>query len=202
MKVNFTTYTASPVSMGLNKEAKAKAKQDRRELANYMNVLGDSKNAAVQSLSLMRGIKPNQGNVFDTFTKIDDVTRQINFVRSKEEWDNCLSEEIEEFTLARLEYEQNPTVQNFDHMEEEMGDIFYTAASISKDSGINPEEAFRATNRKFYNRINIMEKMLKLRPSGNAKNLKDCSDSERRALWNTAKRKIYDVQTTRYQAEA
>lgn len=202
MRVAFNAYITSPVSMGLNKEEEAQQKQKKRELANYMQILGNSKTATVPPMTLMRGIKPNQGNVFDTFTKIDDITRQINFVRSKDDWDNCLLEEMEEFTLARLEYEQNPTRQNFDHMEEEMGDIFYTAASISKDSGINPEDAFRSTNRKFYNRINIMEKMLKLRPNSTKKDLKDCSDSERRALWNTAKRKIYDVQTLRYQTEA
>lgn len=202
MRVALNTYMISPVSMGLNKAEKAKQRSNKRELASYIHPLETSKVATVPPLILMRGIRPNQGNVFDTFKKIDDVTRKINFVRSKEDWDNCLLEEMEEFTLARIEYEQNPTKQNYDHMEEEMGDIFYTAASISKDSGIDPEEAFRSTNRKFYNRINIMEKMLNLRASSDKKSLKDCSDSERRALWNTAKRKIYDTQTTRYQIEA
>ena len=188
--------------MGMNKDDKAKQKEKKRELANYMKCLGTSKEATVTPLTLMRGIRPNQASVFDTFTKIDDVTREINFVRSKDDWDNCLLEEMEEFMYARLDYEQNPTRQNFDHMEEEMGDIFYTAASIAKDTGIDPEEAFRSTNRKFYNRINIMEKMLRLSPSKTGKDLKECSDTERRALWNTAKRKIYDVQNTRYQIDA
>lgn len=202
MRITLNTYAMSPVSMGLNKAERAKQKRDKKELSNYMYTLGTAKTATVPPLTLMRGIRPNQGNVFDTFKKIDDVTRQINFVRSKDDWDNCLLEEMEEFTLARIEYEQNPTKQNYDHMEEEMGDIFYTAASISKNSGIDPEEAFRSTNRKFFNRINIMEKMLNLRANNENKDLKSCSDSERRALWNTAKRKIYDVQATRYQAEA
>lgn len=200
MKVTFNTFSISP-SMGSKKETTRRAKKEN-ELSSYLDTLKQSKTATVSPLPLMKGINPDNRNVFDTFTKIDDVTREINFVRSKESWDNCLLEEMEEFTIARLEYEQSPTKQNYDHMEEEMGDIFYTAASIAKNTGINPEEAFRSTNRKFFNRINVMDRMLKLRSNGENKDLKACTDSERRALWNAAKRKIYDVQSMQYLADA
>ena len=199
MRVSFNTYSNNSISMGMNKDDKAKQKEKKRELANYMKCLGTSKEATVTPLTLMRGIRPNQASVFDTFTKIDDVTREINFVRSKDDWDNCLLEEMEEFMYARLDYEQNPTRQNFDHMEEEMGDIFYTAASMAKNAGINPEDAFRSTNRKFFNRINLMERLLKTGSSLGAKNLSDCRSYEKRALWNAAKRKIYDAQALQYQ---
>lgn len=204
MRVNFNAYIGYPASISMSGSRRQDNSQVQRgdyEITSYIKPLKGSKSAAVPPLSLMKGINPNNKNVFDNFNKIDEVTRQINFVRSTKAWDDCLLEEIEEFTIARLEYNQNPTQQNFDHMEEEMGDIFYTAASIAKDSGINPEEAFRATNRKFYNRINVMEKMLGLRSNGK-KSLKDCRDQERRALWNAAKRKIYDAQASRYIADA
>lgn len=172
-------------------------KQDKTT-TEYLNRISQSKGAVIPPYRLMRNINPNQKNVFDTFEKIDDVTRQINFVKSESAWDDCLLEEMEEFTVARKEYQQNPSRQNYDHMEEEMGDIFYTAASISKNSGINPEKAFRATTKKFFNRINLMERILISTTGNNNASLKDCRDYERRALWNAAKRKLYDAQALQY----
>ena len=78
-------------------------------------------------------------------------------------------------------------------MQEEMGDIFYTAASIAKNAGIDAQEAFSTTVRKNGNRLNLMEIM-------SNKDLSKCSDSERRGLWNSAKRKMYDAQALQYLA--
>ena len=187
------------ISMGISKKEKANQRRKEKKLSQYLQALSSSKSATIPPLTLASGINPNKGNVFDTFEKIDDVTRQIGFIQSKESWNNCLLSEMEEFIVARTEYENNKTQQNFDHMEEEMGDIFFTAASIAKDSGINAEEAFRSTNRKIYNRLNIMERLMQTKPQSQQKNLADCRDYERRALWNAAKRKIVDAQSKLYQ---
>ena len=206
MKIIFNPYISSSVSMrgkqysqSFKKSDQSSSVKQEKDLSVYLESLKKSKLATIPPLNAMRGINPNSKNVFDTFNKIDDVTRSIDFVRSQDAWDDCMLEEIQEFTVARREYQQNPNKQNYDHMEEEMGDIFYTAASIAKDSGINPEEAFRSTNRKFFNRINIMERILRGKKGDNDASLKDCRDYERRALWNAAKRKIYDVQLQQYQ---
>lgn len=208
MQISFNPYISSYVAMGGKQnfqdfkraEQYSSVKQEK-ELSVYLESLKKSKHATIPPLNAMKGVNPNSKNVFDTFNKIDDVTRSINFVRTQDAWDDCLLEEMQEFTVARREYQQNPNKQNFDHMEEEMGDIFYTAASIAKDSGINPEEAFRSTIRKFFNRINIMERILKDKAGPEYVDLKDCRDYERRALWNAAKRKIYDAQSLQYQIE-
>ncbi len=167
--------------------------QQEQELQKWLAPLAENKKAKVPAMSLTKGINPNNNDVFDTFTKIDDITRKIGFTKEEQAWDECLLEEIEEFKVARREYQLNPTAHNFDHMEEEMGDIFYTAASIAKDTDIDPKEAFKATNRKFFNRINIMELL-----SGGR--LADCKGFEKRALWNAAKRKLYDAQSLHYKA--
>ncbi len=146
----------------------------------------------------MRNVNIENKDVFEVFDKIDEATRNINFVKSQEAWNDCLLEEIEEFNVARDEYKKNPTPQNYDHMEEEMGDIFYTTASISKDSGINPKKAFRATNLKFYNRVNLMENILISSTKNPNADLGNLRDYERRALWNAAKRKLYDAQAMQY----
>lgn len=201
MTVNYN-LNIIPFGMAGSKTKNSERKKQEKELANCLEQLQTSKTSTVPPLSLTKGINPNGRNAFDTFDKLDDVTRGINFVKSQKSWDDCLLEEMEEFTVARLEYQQNPTKQNYDHMEEEMGDIFFTAASIAKNSDINPEEAFKTTNRKFYNRINIMERLLKLDKNNPGRNLKDCRDYERRALWNAAKRKLYDAQTRQYENQS
>lgn len=192
MKINLNLYSTVPMR-GTTRKA-------TNSIDKLLAPLSQSKEAKVPAKTLMKGINPNSNNVFDSFSKIDDVTRSINFVKSQEDWDACLLEEIEEFKVARREYELDKTQQNYDHMEEEMGDIFYTAASIAKDSKIDPKEAFKATNRKFFNRINVMERLCATPESQTPDSLKDCQDYERRALWNAAKRKLYDAQSLQYQA--
>lgn len=174
---------------------KAASKYDA-DIKQMLGQFAISQKAKVPALSLMKGINPNNNAVFDTFNRVDDVARQINFVKSRESWDACLQEEIGEFRMARRDYERDKTPQNYDHMQEEMGDIFFTLASIAKDSGIDPKEAFKSTNRKFYNRINYMERLA----SADGLDLKTCTDDERRAMWNFAKRRLYDAQTLYYQA--
>ncbi len=191
MQVNLNTY-----SMAFGKSTRKNSGQREQSLAQLLKPVSVSKEGTVSPLREMRGINPNSKNVFDTFNKIDDVTRRINFVKSESSWDKCLDEEISEFTIARNEYKANPTQANYDHMEEEMGDIFYTASSIAKNSGIDPEQAFKSTNRKFFNRINVMERLL---PQTGENSLKNCRDYERRALWETAKKKLYSAQNERYQ---
>ena len=194
MRVSLNLHTNTPSMSG----KKSKQSNPDTDITTLLQPFSITKKAKVAPLNLMVGINPNNNNVFDTFTKIDDVTRQINFVKSQEAWDECLMEEIEEFKIARREYQQNKTAQNYDHMEEEMGDIFYTAASIAKDSGIDPKEAFKTTNRKFYNRVNIMERLAASSKSETPHDLKDCTSQQRRSFWNVAKRRLYDAQALTY----
>ncbi len=198
MRISFNTYNYAPINF--------KGKSQRRDIninrdiQQYLQPLTQNKKAKVSPLSLMKGINPNNNAVFETFAKIYDVTHSINFEKSFKAWNECLMEEIEEFNVAKREYDANKSIQNYDHMEEEMGDILFTAASMAKNAGIDPKEAFKSTNRKFFNRINIMERMAADPQSSTPNLLKDCKPYERRALWNAAKRKIYDAQSLQYNA--
>ena len=193
MRVSFNTYNSLPISMGNSKQTT----EQRPPISQLLKPFEKSPEALVPPLKLMKGINPNSSDVFETFNKIDDVSRKIKFTKDQDSWITCLSEELEEFVIARDEYYQDSSIANREHMVEEMGDIFYTAASISKDCGIDPKDAFRATNRKFFNRINLMERFA-LTDRTKPDNLADCNDKERKALWNAAKRKLYDVQAVRY----
>ncbi len=187
-----TSYNVNNTNFGRNRGQKPE-----RDIATLLEPFSITKKAKIPADGYMKGINPNNNDVFDTFTRIDDVTRDINFVRTQQAWDECLMEEFEEFKIARKEYQEDKTAQNFDHMEEEMGDIFYTAASIAKDAGIDPKEAFKSTNRKFFNRINLMERMA-VASEDTPDDLAECTNQQRRSFWNRAKRRLYDAQALLY----
>lgn len=196
MQVTFTSTLYNSVSMGQSKKM-----QQRQPISQLLKPLETNAEAIIPPLKVMKGINPNSPDVFDTFTKIDNVTRKINFTKDQDAWITCLSEELEEFTIARDEYQEDKSTANREHMIEEMGDIFYTAASIAKDAGIDPQEAFKATNRKFFNRINLMERFC-LTDRNKPDTLAECTDDERRALWNAAKYKLYATNAVRFAMEA
>ena len=192
MNISFNTSYATNPAFARNKNQKPE-----RDISTLLSPFSITKKAKVPAMEYMKGINPNNNDVFDTFTKIDDVTREINFVKTQQAWDECLMEEFEEFKIARQEYQENKTAQNFDHMEEEMGDIFYTAASIAKDAGIDPREALKSTNRKFFNRVNLMERMA-LASEDTPDDLAECTNQQRRSFWYRAKRRLYDAQALLY----
>lgn len=192
MQITFNPTAFNNISMGQSKK-----QQPKQPISQLLKPLETNAEAVIPPLKLMRGINPNSSDVFDTFTKIDNATRKINFTKDQDAWITCLSEELEEFTIARDEYQEDKSIANREHMIEEMGDIFFTAASIAKDAGIDPQEAFKMTNRKFFNRISLMERFC-LTDKNKPDTLAECSDDERRALWNAAKRKLYDTNAVRY----
>ena len=196
MQITFNPTLYNSVSMGQSKKP-----QPRQPISQLLKPLETNAEAIIPPLKVMKGINPNSPDVFDTFTKIDNVTRKINFTKDQDAWITCLSEELEEFTIARDEYQEDKSTANREHMIEEMGDIFYTAASIAKDAGIDPQEAFKSTNRKFFNRINLMERFC-LTDRNKPDSLAECTDDERRALWNAAKYKLYATNTVRFAMEA
>ena len=197
MQITFNPTLHNLVSMGQSKKPHF---PQRQPISQLLKPLETNAEATIPPLKVMKGINPNSPDVFDTFTKIDDVTRKINFTKDQDAWITCLSEELEEFTIARDEYQEDKSTANREHMIEEMGDIFYTAASIAKDSGIDPKEAFKMTNRKFFNRINLMERFC-LTDRNKPDTLAECTDDERRALWNAAKYKLYGANAVRFAME-
>ena len=189
MQITFNTNSYNNVSMGHSSK-----NQKKQTISQLLKPLETDSTAVIPSLNLMKGINPNASDVFATFAKIDDATRKIGFTLDKDAWINCLNAELQEFVSARQEYEQEKTSFNKEHMIEEMGDILFTAASIAKDSGIDAKEAFKTTNRKFYNRMSLMERL----SIADNKDLVTSTKSEKRGWWETAKKKLYMVDTIRH----
>lgn len=200
MQISLNTYMV-PFGAAAKPNKKHQTLARKQTISEVLKPLESNKNAVIAPFRLTKGINPNSGDIFETFKKVDDITRKINFTKGQDAWITCLLEEVEEFAIARNEYYQDKTIANREHMEEEMGDIFYTAASIAKDADINAEDAFRASTRKNLNRLNLMERFC-LTNSNMPDDLKECTDDQRRALWNAAKQRMYGAQAKRYSAEA
>ena len=195
MQITFNPKSYNLVFMGQQKKF-----QQRESIKDLLTPLETDPEASIKPLRLMRGINPNSSDVFDTFAKIDRVTRTINFTKDHDAWVTCLGEELEEFNDARNKYLEDKTTAKKEHMIEEMGDLFYTLSSMATESGINPQEAFKMTNRKFYNRISLMERFC-LTDKNKPDSLAECTDVQRRGLWNGAKRTLYDITAVRYAKE-
>jgi tetrapyrrole methylase family protein/MazG family protein len=90
-----------------------------------------------------------------------------------------LDEEIGEFKKAL-------DSQNREHVMEEMGDILFCIANISRFLSINPEEALRKTVDKFMRRFRFIEKEAALA----GKDISEMTLAEMDALWEKAKTSV------------
>ncbi|MAS86918.1 MAG: nucleoside triphosphate pyrophosphohydrolase [Micavibrio sp.] len=102
------------------------------------------------------------------YSILDDVTRSLpSLLRasklSKRAAQSCFEwptmdahiakcqEEFDEVKEALAEGDKN-------HLAEEIGDVLFCFANLARANGINPEEALRMTNEKFYRRFSGVEK--------------------------------------------
>lgn len=95
--------------------------------------------------------------------KIDDVVKKLH-------------EELDEFTEALKK-------NSYDEMEEEIGDILFTIANISRFVKVNPEDALSGTVNKFMRRFKYIES----RVSDNGQTIDEMSLEELDRLWEEAK---------------
>lgn len=82
------------------------------------------------------------------------------------------------------ELEQGIQNQNQDEILEEMGDLLFSIANLSRFLNVNPEEALRQTNAKFIRRFEFIEKKLREQK----KSFDESSLEEMDHLWNEAKK--------------
>ena len=85
-----------------------------------------------------------------------------------------------------LELEKALKAKKEKEIFDEIGDIFFSLANVSRLLGVNPELALQEANEKFIRRFELVEKGLKRR----GKNLGEVSLEEMDELWERAKRKL------------
>jgi tetrapyrrole methylase family protein/MazG family protein len=69
------------------------------------------------------------------------------------------------------------------NIEEEIGDLLFSAVNIARFVNVNPERALDKANNKFLNRFEMLEK----EAAGNGKALEDMSLEEMDKLWELVK---------------
>lgn len=109
--------------------------------------------------------------------RIQEKARQVGF-----EWDykeqvfEKIQEELSELQQA---IEQNDPL----HIEEEMGDVFFSLINYARFLNIDADLALERTNRKFIARFQLMEEMA----NQESKKLQELNLQEMDAIWNKIK---------------
>ena len=99
-----------------------------------------------------------------------------------------LEEELREFRDAMAaSTAAAPAISNQaqQHVESELGDVFFTMVNIARFMKINPEEALRKTINRFIDRFQYIEAQAALA----GRSLQDMTLEEMDVLWNQAKRR-------------
>jgi tetrapyrrole methylase family protein/MazG family protein len=129
--------------------------------------------------SIMDGVSKSQAALMSA-QKISKKAVKAGF-----EWDcektlyDCVFSEIEEFKEACQNSDK-------DHMEEEMGDIFFAMVNLARWNKIDAEQALLKANKKFIKRFKKMEELA-------SKPLEQYSFQEFDALWKQAKKEELTV---------
>lgn len=111
--------------------------------------------------------------------RLSDRAKQLGFDWERvEDIEEKLREEVEEFCFALKESRERA--------KEEIGDLLFVVANISRHLKIDPEEALQNSNRKFLNRLNYMLKKIKEK----GMDVKELKISDWDKLWEEAKKKI------------
>ena len=112
--------------------------------------------------------------------KIGKKAAELNF-----DWDNLeqVAYKVEEEWQELKEEMVMLSKGNQERVKEEMGDILFSCAQLSRHLGIDPEEALNRANRKFIRRFNHMEERLKAQ----GLNVRDLGLKELDGHWDAVK---------------
>ena len=104
--------------------------------------------------SVLEGVPKSLPAIVKSF-RIQEKVRGIGFDWDKKSqvWDKVL-EEIEELKYEVIKGDNN-------RIESEFGDVLFALVNYSRFINVNPEDALERTNKRFINRFQIMEKVVK-----------------------------------------
>ncbi len=129
--------------------------------------------------SVLEGVPKHLPELHKAF-RIQQKAAKVGFDWEKKEdvWDK-VKEEIEEMKEAESKNDLN-------HLEEEMGDLFFSLVNYSRFIGINPGNALRRTNEKFIKRFQYIENAL----AKQNKKIYDTSLEEMDKFWEESKSQL------------
>jgi XTP/dITP diphosphohydrolase len=117
--------------------------------------------------------------------RLQEKAKQVGF-----EWDHVdqvwekVKEEEAELQEAVSGMRGNPSDQQKEKVEEELGDLLFSLVNYSRFLDVDAEQALERTNKKFISRFNQMEE----KAMQQGRNLHDMTLAEMDGLWNDIKR--------------
>lgn len=155
----------------------------------HPHVFGDTKVSSTQEIlanweKLKKEEKPHRKSIMDGISKSQSALMSAQKISKKAvkvgfEWDkeetlyDCVMSEIEEFKEACIE-------GDFQHKEEELGDILFAIVNLARWNKIDAEQALIKANKKFIKRFKKMEEIA-------TKPLEEYTFDEYDKLWKAAK---------------
>ncbi len=155
----------------------------------HPHVFGDTKVSSTQEIlanweKLKKEEKPHRKSIMDGISKSQSALMSAQKISKKAvkvgfEWDkeetlyDCVMSEIDEFKEACIE-------GDFQHEEEELGDILFAIVNLARWNKIDAEQALIKANKKFIKRFKKMEELA-------TKPLEEYTFDEYDKLWKSAK---------------
>lgn len=112
--------------------------------------------------------------------RLQEKSKQVGF-----EWENK-SQVWEKVREEILELENAVESKDFENIEDEMGDVFFSLINYCRFLEVDAENALEKTNKKFIRRFSVMEELA----AAQNKYLHELTLMEMDELWNNAKEKI------------
>jgi len=152
-------------------------------LASWLSVKEKERQAAPKAdglaASLLDGIPPALPSTLEAY-ELGVRAAEVGFDWAKVE--DLLDKLQEELAELRRELSlQRPSDRR--QIEEETGDLLFTAANLARYLGSDPESCLRRANRKFKRRFQKLERKVFKR----GKQIRDCTLQELDALWEEVK---------------
>lgn len=158
----------------------------------HPHVFGNTKVSSTQDIldnwdKLKKEEKKDRKSAMDGISKSQSALMSAQKISKRAvkqgfEWPNekslyeCIQSEINEFKEAEQE-------KDFDHMEEEYGDILFAIVNLARWNKIDAEQALLKANKKFMARFRKMEELAE-------KPLTDYNFGEYDKLWKQAKKAV------------
>lgn len=161
----------------------------KKLIHRHPHVFGDTKVNSTDEIlnnwdALKKEEKPERKSAMDGISKSQSALMSAQKISKRAvkkgfEWDSekslldCIKSEYKEFARAVSEGDR-------EHMEDEMGDIFFATVNLARWHKIDAEQALLRANKKFMTRFRKMEELA-------VKQLEEYSYEEFDRLWRAAK---------------
>ena len=154
-------------------------------LRNWEAIKAQEKQAAgevTQESSLLDGVSAKAPALMEAH-QLGIKAARIGFDwRNVDEIFDKLHEEVEELREAMREKEADEAAQA--HVREELGDVLFVITNLARHLNVEPETALKATNRKFRQRFQHIERTLQTR----GQEFSDTDIDDLEAIWQEAKK--------------